>query len=86
MPIRKGVFQSAPINMSNALLSMERSFGPIKPVRNTRRFKEQRDAKRNKEELALKLQADKSSEAHVEVLFLHKPHEDGKCWRTVYQA
>ena len=86
MSIRKGVFQSLPINISNALLSMSRSFRPIKAVSDTRRLKEQRDAKRIKEELALKLQADKASEVHVEVLFLHKLYEDGKNWRRASQV
>ena len=33
--------------------------------------------------MALILQADKASEAYVEVLFLWKLYEDGKCWDSM---
>ena len=68
-----------PINMSNVISSISRSFRPSKAMRDTKSLKAQRDAKRIKEEVALKLQADKDSEVHIKVLFLHKLYKDGKC-------
>ena len=62
---------------------MARTFCSTKALRDAKRLKEQRDAKRKKDELALMLQADKASEAYVEALFLWKLYEEGKCWDSV---
>ena len=68
--MHKGIFHTLLVNIANLLLLMAKSFRLTKALRNAKRLKEQRDAKKKKDKMTLMLQADKSIEACIEVLFL----------------
>ena len=78
MPIGTGIAHSVPLKTRDALVLMARSFRPIKARRDVEKLKQQRDHKRTKDEIALKIQKDKVSEACVEVMFWWEMHEDGE--------
>ena len=80
LPFRKGILHKIKPKMYNAFLCVARQFAPIQAKQDLSRLKEVRDAKRRKDDLALKAQSDKASEAYADLLFLHNMHVDGKCW------